>query len=57
MLFNRIQDVRPRFSVFGHIHGGYGRRKIGETEFLNVSLCDERYEPVQPPQVIEVSAK
>lgn len=57
LLLERIQAVKPRWSVFGHIHGAYGRKKIGETEFLNVSLCDERYEPVQTPQVIEVEPR
>jgi len=57
LLLERVKIVKPRYHVFGHIHGGYGRRRIGETEFLNVALCDERYEPVQPPQVIEVDPR
>jgi len=56
LLLERVQIVKPRFSVFGHIHGGYGRQKIGETEFLNVALCDENYLPVQRPQVIDVGS-
>lgn len=55
LLLERVQVAKPRYMVFGHIHGGYGRKKIGETEFLNVAACDEDYEPVQKPQVIEVS--
>jgi len=54
LLLERVQIVKPRYHVVGHIHGGYGRQKIGETEFLNVAACDEGYMPVQRPQVIDL---
>lgn len=57
LLLERVQVVKPRFHVFGHIHGGYGRKKIDETEFLNVAACDESYMPVQRPQVIDMESR
>ena len=32
--------------VCGHIHAGYGRYRLGETEIVNASLVDDAYRPV-----------
>ena len=45
---------RPRLHVFGHIHGGYGQLHDGTTHFVNASLLDERYRPVNQPIVVEL---
>jgi len=54
LLAKRVQEVRPKVHAFGHIHGGYGRQQVGPTLFLNASLCDETYEPVNPPHVVDL---
>ena len=37
----------PRVVAFGHIHGDGGKMmKIGNTLYINASLCDENYDPV-----------
>lgn len=54
LLLERVQVVKPKVHCFGHIHSGYGRKKIGETEFLNVAACDEDYAPVQKPVVVDL---
>ena len=54
LLRKRVEQVKPKLHLFGHIHGGYGRTEIDGTTFGNVALCDEAYEPVQPIQVFEV---
>jgi len=41
----------PRYHIFGHIHSGYGQVTIGDTTFINASLCDEDYKAVNPPHV------
>ena len=56
LLANRVGEVQPRVHIFGHIHGGYGRVQSGPTLFVNVSLCDEEYRPVNKPQVIDLNA-
>lgn len=51
----RLAAVKPRLHVFGHIHDGYGQAKRGQTTFVNASICDEDYRPVNPPIVVRVS--
>jgi len=53
-LIKAVGRVRPRFHVFGHIHGGYGQWRINGTRFINASICDEAYNPVNPAIVFEV---
>ena len=36
LLLKRVQEVKPRVHVFGHIHGSYGKKQIGRTLFVNV---------------------
>lgn len=51
-LKHRIIDTRPPFlHVFGHIHEAYGQKKIRDTQFINASICDENYDPVNKPIV------
>jgi len=54
LLLKRVEQVRPKVHVFGHIHGSYGRTTVGETLFVNASLCDEHYDPVNKPHLIEI---
>lgn len=53
-LLKRIEEVKPKLVVAGHIHEGYGRYQIGETIFVNASHVNERYEPVNKPIVVEL---
>jgi Icc-related predicted phosphoesterase len=54
-LRNRVDNIRPKVHVFGHIHGGYGKKEdIYGTTFVNASICTERYRPLNLPIVIEV---
>lgn len=45
--------VKPKLHVFGHVHGGYGQMHIGETLFINASVCDEHYQPSNPVVVLD----
>lgn len=54
-LLARIEEVKPRFHLFGHIHEDHGTTTDGVTTFVNASTCDLGYRPVQPPVVIEVA--
>lgn len=53
-LRRRLEIVSPLLHVFGHIHGGYGQAARGNTHFVNASICNEAYEPVNPPVVVEL---
>jgi len=44
----------PKVLLCGHIHNGYGTGKMLNTGVYNSAMCNERYELVNKPQVIEV---
>lgn len=48
-LFRHVKRVAPKYHIFGHIHEGRGVHIEDGTIFLNVSTCNRRYEPVNPP--------
>lgn len=64
-LLERVFQVNPKIHCFGHIHSGHGVTKsdhvvrhvvqhVGRdghvrTAFVNASVCDEMYRPVQAP--------
>lgn len=54
LLLKRIQEIKPRLHVFGHIHEGYGREKHKSTVFVNASTCTLSYQPKQPPIVVDL---
>lgn len=61
LLYLRLREMSrpPRLHVFGHIHGGYGvvdRREwdASSTVYVNASIVDEGYKPVNKPIVVEL---
>lgn len=51
--------VRPKVHIYGHIHEGYGARRLRHadesvTDCLNVSTCDARYRPVNPVMIFDI---
>ncbi|XP_047130713.1 metallophosphoesterase domain-containing protein 1 isoform X1 [Hydra vulgaris] len=49
-----VQDrVKPKFHIFGHIHESHGMWSDGTTTFVNATICDKKYEPVQSPIVFD----
>lgn len=54
-LLQRVQEIRPRLHLFGHIHEAYGQKTVDETLFVNGSACTLQYKPVQKPWVLEQS--
>ena len=59
MLLKRIEQIRPKFHLFGHIHDNYGTQKQGETIFMNTALMNENYKIVNAPRkfIIKSSSK
>ena len=57
VLYERLQLVKPKLHVFGHIHEAYGKQQGDgqqlSTIFVNAATCDLRYHPVQLPIVID----
>jgi hypothetical protein len=49
LLKERIESIKPKIHVCGHIHGGYGYYYNGHTHFFNASVLNERYEYANLP--------
>ncbi len=53
-LLHRVRQLSLKAHVFGHIHEGYGKYVQASTTFVNASTCTERYEPTNPPIVVDI---
>ena len=40
--------------IFGHIHCGYGHINKNFIQYVNASICDESYNPIQKPILITI---
>ena len=40
-----------------HIHEGYGVLRESKTTFINASICDAAYRPINAPVVLELKGK
>lgn len=56
-LLSAVERTRPRIHVFGHIHAGYGVAQNGNTTFYNACICDEAYNPVHKPWVLDLAPR
>ena len=57
LLYTAVQAQMPRFHVFGHIHEGFGRARLGQTDCFNVSFVALNASgplPGNPSQVLEL---
>ena len=52
-LRHRVDTIRPKIHVFGHIHGSAGYYFNGHTHFINASILNEQYFYQNPPLSIE----
>ena len=43
-----------KLNVFGHIHEGYGYTRFGETDYINCSLLNGYYQPINLPIIYEL---
>lgn len=51
-------DNPPRYHTFGHIHGDGGKHVlVGNTIFINASVCDESYKPVNPIITLDIEPR
>jgi predicted phosphodiesterase len=53
LLAERIERLRPKIHICGHIHSGRGIEYKNGTLFINASVLDERYEYTQKPITID----
>jgi len=52
-LMKRVQEIKPKIHVFGHIHEGYGYVFDGNTHFINAAVLNGRYEFRNKPITID----
>ena len=52
LLAERIQAVKPKIHVCGHIHSGYGYKFADGTHRFNASVLDEEYSFTQKPMTV-----
>ncbi|HWJ28549.1 MAG TPA: metallophosphatase domain-containing protein [Flavisolibacter sp.] len=53
-LFKRVQQIKPKFHVFGHIHESYGDIKRNGVRFINACVLNEQYELVNKPLIFDL---
>ena len=53
-LLNRVKEVNPKVHCFGHLHEARGIEKYWNTTFVNASICDFHYNPINEPIVIDI---
>jgi predicted phosphodiesterase len=53
LLKERIELIKPKIHVCGHIHGGYGYYYNGHTHFFNASILNEQYNYANLPLSFE----
>ena len=53
-LRTKMERVKPKLHVCGHIHEGYGVEETPDTVYVNASTCNLRYEPANAPIIINI---
>lgn len=52
-LLVKVEELQPKYHIFGHIHASYGQLKKEGTEYINGSNIDSYKGLVNPPIVVE----
>lgn len=53
-LKKKIHSIKPKCHIGGHIHEGYGMAYDENTTYINASICNLRYEPINKPIEFEI---
>ncbi|MCK7553250.1 metallophosphatase domain-containing protein [Marinobacter goseongensis] len=53
-LLERVGQLNLTAHVFGHIHEGYGVYDRDGLRFVNASICNARFQPVNPPIILDI---
>ncbi len=56
-LFNKVQEVKPKIHICGHIHEAYGTIKKSGVQFINASVVNAKYELVNRPIEFELQER
>ncbi|CDH57284.1 calcineurin-like phosphoesterase [Lichtheimia corymbifera JMRC:FSU:9682] len=53
-LLRKIEAIRPRVCIFGHIHEAHGWSQENGTLMINACICDRRYRASQRPIIFDL---
>lgn len=53
-LAKRMDAIKPKVHVWGHIHGSHGKVSLGDCSSYNASVVNEAYKVVNEPFVVEI---
>lgn len=53
-LMDAMLRIKPKYHIFGHIHECHGTEFFMDTMYVNASIMDEHYDPVNQPIVLEL---
>jgi Icc-related predicted phosphoesterase len=53
-LAERVAKLKPRWHIFGHIHGGHGQVNSNRTQSVNAAVLNEACELIHEAQIIEI---
>ena len=53
-LRTRVDAIKPKLIVFGHIHESYGKQEVDGVTCINASYVNEKYKPVNKNVEIEL---
>ncbi len=53
-LKQRIDEIKPKLFIFGHIHEDYGTKQIDETLYVNAAILNKQYEVAHKPVIVEL---
>ena len=56
-LMKRVEEIKPKIHLYGHIHSGYGYVFDGDTHFINAAVLNERYEFQNKPLTVDWDPK
>lgn len=54
-LLPKILEVKPKLHLFGHIHETYGVFRDKDITFVNASICNLKYQPINRPIVFDIN--
>ena len=53
-LLEIVTKTKPKYHLFGHIHGAYGIEKSEHTTFVNAAILSENYELMYQPILLKI---
>ncbi|MDJ1502389.1 metallophosphatase domain-containing protein [Xanthocytophaga agilis] len=53
-LLEAVWKVKPKLHLFGHIHEAYGQIEVDNMQFINASIMNLNYKPVNDPIIIDL---